>query len=286
MKKTKKRLLILGADDYARALGLYLLDDDSQYIVEAFVDDANKGKTILDIPVIGSNDIPDTKYEVVTIAADFTQTHNIIRKVTKYIPDLFERIIQSPLYNDTRVATLYLLREEIYRRNISGCVAELGVYKGQFASHINTLFSDRDLYLFDTFSGFDERDTVIENVNGYSDAQKEWFDDTDVSVVAEKMKYIDHVKFVKGYFPDSLKNRADINEKFAFVSLDADLYQPIYEGLKYFYPRLEKGGYIMIHDYNCNDFLGVKKAVDDYSQIEDICIVPVFDFGGSVIITK
>ncbi|MDR1267790.1 MAG: TylF/MycF family methyltransferase [Holosporales bacterium] len=48
--------------------------------------------------------------------------------------------------------------------------------------------------------------------------------------------------FRKGYFPDTAASDAD--EKFAFVSLDTDLYQPIHAGLEFFYPRLHEGGHL------------------------------------------
>ena len=45
--------------------------------------------------------------------------------------------------------------------------------------------------------------------------------------------------FKKGYFPESAHG---IDEKFAFVSLDLDLYKPTLEGLRFFYPKMIKGG--------------------------------------------
>jgi O-methyltransferase len=68
-----------------------------------------------------------------------------------------------------------------------------------------------------------------------------------------------------------------IEERFCFVSLDADLYNPMYEGLKYFYPRLEKGGYIFIHGFFNEYFTGAKQAVLDYNKIENIHFVPLGD---------
>ena len=47
---------------------------------------------------------------------------------------------------------------------------------------------------------------------------------------------------IEGYFPETTVGLED--ERFAFVSLDTDLYKPIYEGLKFFYPRLNPGGII------------------------------------------
>ena len=45
---------------------------------------------------------------------------------------------------------------------IQGSVAECGVYLGDFAYFINKYFSNRTMYLFDTFEGFDVRDVEKE----------------------------------------------------------------------------------------------------------------------------
>jgi O-methyltransferase len=58
------------------------------------------------------------------------------------------------------MSSLELVAHEIYENNVIGEVAELGVYRGDFASIINALFPDRKLYLFDTFRGF-ARTTLI-----------------------------------------------------------------------------------------------------------------------------
>ena len=55
-----------------------------------------------------------------------------------------------------RCSSLELVANEILERNTPGAVAELGVYRGEFARLINVAFPDRKLYLFDTFSGFDK----------------------------------------------------------------------------------------------------------------------------------
>jgi O-methyltransferase len=70
------------------------------------------------------------------------------------------------------------------------------------------------------------------------------------------------------------------------VSIDTDLYDPIYNGLQYFYPRLVKGGYIFIHDYNNDAYLGAKKAVQQFCAENNISFVPLPDSCGSAIITK
>lgn len=47
-------------------------------------------------------------------------------------------------------------------KGCQGAVAELGVYRGDFAKVINEAFPDKKLYLFDTFEGFPEEDLNYE----------------------------------------------------------------------------------------------------------------------------
>src|ERR1041385_1300392 len=54
-----------------------------------------------------------------------------------------------------RYAALELCSNEIKANNLQGDVAEVGVYKGEFAKRLNQLFPAKKLYLFDTFEGFD-----------------------------------------------------------------------------------------------------------------------------------
>ena len=66
------------------------------------------------------------------------------------------------------------------------------------------------------------------------------------------------------YLKDAI---VDILNQYCFVNLDMDLYQPTYEGLKFFYPRMKKGGVILVHDYFSGFYLpGVKNAVYDYER--------------------
>lgn len=186
-------------------------------------------------------------------------------------------------YIDIRLASLRLIAEEINEANLEGEVAELGVYKGKFASEINKLFPNKKLYLFDTFEGFSSEDVSIEKTNGYSKAKKGDFSDTSIELVKDKLQYKEQVVFVKGHFPESIKEELP---KFCFVSLDTDLYKPTYEGLKIFYPRLVDGGRIIIHDYNSTQFPGVKKAVKEFCNQNNVFVVPLCDIHGSVVIIK
>ena len=181
-----------------------------------------------------------------------------------------------------RASAVELIANEIYDKNITGSVAELGVYRGDFAKIINMAFPDRKFYLFDTFEGFDKRDIQADLENKFSTGEQD-FSETSVELVLGKMQNKQNCIVKKGYFPETTK---DINERFSFVSIDCDLYDPIYNGLHYFYERLNKGGYLLVHDYNNTDYNGVKAAIRKFSEEKNISYFPLCDAGGSVAIMK
>ncbi len=181
-----------------------------------------------------------------------------------------------------RNSSLELVAHEIHERNIQGAAAELGVYRGDFAKIINELFPDRRLYLFDTFEGFDGKDVGIDRESRYSDEVQD-FSGTSVETVLEKIPHPANCLIKKGYFPESAEG---VDDEFAFVSIDADLYKPIFEGLRFFYPKLVKGGYIFVHDYNNDEYQGAKAAVRRYCSENGVGYFPLTDACGSVVITK
>lgn len=181
-----------------------------------------------------------------------------------------------------RLATLEMVAHEINTAALTGAVAELGVYKGKFARYINGYFPNRKLYLFDTFEGFHEKDVQSEIQQNFSAGNQD-FSDTSVQAVLTIMPHPAQCVVRKGFFPDTAKG---LEEQFVFVSLDADLYDPILEGLNYFYPRLQKGGYIFIHDYNNDLYKGARKAVDEFCDSNGLSAIPLPDSCGTAVLKK
>lgn len=183
-----------------------------------------------------------------------------------------------------RISTLELMALELKENCMDkdAAVAELGVFRGEFAQHINRYFPDKKLYLFDTFEGFDSRDINVDANNLFSRGNQD-FSNTSVQLVLDKMKHKENCIVRKGFFPETSK---ELNTTFCFVSIDADLYQPIYDGLEYFYPRLCAGGGIMIHDYNNTHYQGAKAAVKEFCMKYHVGYVCLADAGGTAVITK
>ena len=187
-----------------------------------------------------------------------------------------------------RYRTFEFVSELIENRQIEGEIAELGVFRGVFSALLNIRFSDRKLYLFDTFEGFNAEEAQKEVEMGrcnetFITAHK----DTSVERMLQNLPFPEQAIVCKGFFPESIPEFA-LEEKFAFVSLDVDFEESTFEGLKFFYPRLVTGGYIFVHDYNTYYLEGVKTAVKRYEAYigQRLCVVPIADRAGTLIITK
>jgi O-methyltransferase len=161
-------------------------------------------------------------------------------------------------------------------------MAELGVYKGHTARLIHHYIPERPLHLFDTFDGFDSADISTEGSKTDRRPARSDFSDTSVEGV---LRYIeprnDRVHIHKGRFPDSAP-ASDHSRLYAFVHLDADLYAPIKAGLDYFYPRITRGGFILIHDFNA--WPGTRQAVEEFFRDRAEDPIPMPDKSGSALI--
>ena len=226
---------------------------------------------------------------------------NIMNKDVIQIKKMaYDECSPSKMKTDTldyvRHRAIELIGEQINSNSIEGSIAEAGVLYGDLSRTISRVFLDRKFYLYDTFEGFDERDTTIEKENKYTSndffmksnsfKSKLFSSDEKISIVKKQIVNPERVIIRKGYFPASADSEK--NEKFAFVSLDMDLYKPMKSGMEFFFPKLVKGGYLMLHDYNSNEFKGIKVAIKEYENEYGIKLakVPLPDQGGTLVITK
>ena len=184
---------------------------------------------------------------------------------------------EADLANDyVRLATLELLCRRL--EDVPGCAAELGVYRGFFARCINQLLPRRKLYLFDSFEGFAEEARA-------SDSFQAAHKNTAVEKVLSIMPYPERITVKPGFFPASLNG---LEETFCLVSLDVDFYQTTLDGLRYFWPRLSEGGYLLLHDWGSPKLPEVARALAGYeTEIgRRIFAVPLCDVGGTLVLCK
>jgi hypothetical protein len=192
-------------------------------------------------------------------------------------------IIQLP-----RRRFLFDCAEIIRSRQLPGSVAEAGVFRGTFAKLINEYFPDRKLWLFDSFAAFNRKELEADKAAGrlqknYSD---KFLQGTSTEAVRSSLPHPEQAVFVKGFFPLSAQgNKALAHEKFAFVNLDFDLYQPTLAGLEFFYGKMVAGGIILVHDYFSWSCRGAGEAVDEWRRKNDVVFTPIGD-GMSVATVK
>jgi hypothetical protein len=137
---------------------------------------------------------------------------------------------------------------------IKGDIAEVGVYKGGSAKLICEAKGSRTLHLFDTFEGIPKVDEI--------DAPL--FSKGEFAALLGDVKYYlktyEGVYFYKGLFPATAEPVKD--KKFSFAHFDVDTYESTLDCIKFFYPRMSKGGIIISHDYISAP--GVRKAFDEF----------------------
>lgn len=229
---------------------------------------------------LGGSEHPVTR-ALTTDMAGLTelQRFDLARKLYKFVwphtrlPDIWRRIDSDQKFASDfwqhntedwsfeRKFNLDQLTRLAYR--IPGDVAECGTYKGGsaffLAKHIKEKFSDKQLFLFDSFAGLSSPSEIDGN----------WWSLADLSCSVQDLRAnlaslgeLPFVKIYSGWIPDRFIEVAD--RLFCFVHIDLDLYQPTRASLEFFYSRISRGGMILFDDYGHSTCPGVTAAVDEF----------------------
>ena len=186
---------------------------------------------------------------------------------------LTERDLQGDY---VRVRTLELLCAEL--GDVPGAAAELGVYRGGFARCLNALLPERTLYLFDTFEGFDPAEA-----RGQGDGLVEAHRNSSAGRVLRLLPHPEKAVVRQGLFPQTAQGLE--GERFALVSLDADLEESTLAGLRFFLPRMSAGGCLLLHDWGNPKLPGVRRALARYeAEHGRTASVPLCDVNGTLVI--
>lgn len=150
--------------------------------------------------------------------------------------------------------------------NVRGHIAEVGVASAGSAKLLAEFKGNKELYLFDTFDGLPE----TKKIDGALRKGQYKYS------LEEIKKYLSphtNIFYYKGIFPDSVEGgvAAIQNKKFSLVHLDVDLYESTLQALEFFYPRVEKNGLIISHDYSTLE--GVRQAFAEYFDNKPECVI-------------
>ncbi len=188
--------------------------------------------------------------------------------------ELYPGSIPYTLLGADKMRALFL-SATIVAGGIRGAVAELGVYKGGTAKILCTIFPDRAVYLFDTFTGTPSQGSDDKHVVGD-------FGDTSLELAKHVVGHAE-ARFIVGQFPATLTPEI-ANERFAFVHLDMDQQEPTQCALDFFWPRMVPGGVLVMDDYRWEFCLGATKAIDLF--LSNLSVKPISMTGHQLILVK
>jgi len=184
------------------------------------------------------------------------------------------------LTGSARIISLIRSVRYLVQNQIAGDIVECGVWKGgSMMAVAKTLLRlnerERCLWLYDTYAGMSQPTAVDISVCNIS-AQKDFDADylrvglDDVRKAVLSVGYNEgRVFFVKGKVEETLPAHAP--EQIALLRLDTDWYESTYHELVHLFPRLVRGGVLIIDDYG--HWEGARKATDEYLRDNNICIL-------------
>jgi O-methyltransferase len=195
----------------------------------------------------------------------------------------------------TRMSLLIKIIEYLTKHNIDGDIVECGVWKGGnlicAQAYLNHLNLKKNIIGYDTFEGMtaasehdiQEFQVKSKDNNSSSILRKSVAKDMmnaidkhtnegkniwaycsieDVKHHIKKNVPNNNIKLIKGPVEQTLLVEDSLPEKISLLRLDTDFYSSTKIELEILYPRLIKGGFLIIDDYG--HWKGSRKAVDDF----------------------
>jgi hypothetical protein len=182
--------------------------------------------------------------------------------------EIIKQVKPFTMTSNERLFSLISAVEYIVKNNIQGDFAECGVYKGgsMMAVALTLLREncvDRDLYLYDTFTGMTEPTDVDVDLHGKAPNWEVWplatLDQVKPALFSTNYP-AGRIHFVEGRVEDTLP--AHMPKRLALLRLDTDWYVSTKHELIHLFPIITSGGVLIIDDYG--QYRGSRRAVDEY----------------------
>jgi hypothetical protein len=200
--------------------------------------------------------------------------------------ELCRRVGPYTMTTPPRIYALARAVEYVATRPIPGALVECGVWRGgsMMAAALTLLrlgVTDRDLYLFDTFTGMTEPgdedikrsgERAADLLAGEGRESHQWAI-APIDQVREAVLSLgypeERIHFVEGPVEETLP--ANTPAEIALLRLDTDWYASTKHELVHLYPRLTRGGVLIIDDYAY--WQGARRAVDEYTRENDLALL-------------
>ena len=193
---------------------------------------------------------------------------------------IWEQVKAHTMTSVERGYALYTAVKFITEKNVPGNIVESGVWRGGSSMLIAlTLMelnsTNRDLYLFDTYSGMPEPESV--DVDLYGNTAKEQLTQSteplkqsaiwayaELLDVQKNMQLTKYPENKVHYIEGDVTKSASATEtcQLALLRIDTDWYASTKAELQNFWPRINRNGVLIIDDYG--HWQGAKLAVDEF----------------------
>jgi hypothetical protein len=176
--------------------------------------------------------------------------------------------------NPNRISKI-IAHYELYKltENIPGTIVECGIFKGaslvRFASFrdlFGNIFSKK-IIGFDIFDKFPETNFALDvnaRQNFIDNAGEESISKEQLLHVLQHKNLERNIELIEGditkTIPRYLEEHPEL--KISLLNLDTDIYEPAVVILEHLFPRITRGGIIILDDYGV--FPGETRAVDEY----------------------
>jgi hypothetical protein len=212
------------------------------------------------------------------------------------IPDDFDADVKNiigqvrpfTMTSPERLNALCHAAKYISTNGIEGDIVECGVWRGgsmlAVARVLDTMDDwSRTLWMYDTFEGMSkptEHDLDIAGISALDLLRKEKKSaDSDIwcyaslQDVQQNMKRsaypFERIRFIQGKVEETLNKT--VPERIALLRLDTDWYESTRAEMEVLFPRLTRGGVLIIDDYG--HWQGARKAIDEYLASRNIAIL-------------
>ncbi len=219
---------------------------------------------------------------------------NIV-EINKEEENLINLSKKFSMTTEIRMWALLNSLKKVNADNVEGDIVECGIWKGGNIILVKNFLEinnmNRNIFCYDTFEGMHETNEFDKEISTNLDASeiikgdnyfvcKSTLEETKKNIESN-VKNLNHVNFIKGKVEETLLKKENLPEKISICRLDTDYYSSTKTELDILYPRISKGGILIIDDYG--HWSGSKKAVDEFFN-KDFVMMHYVDYACRLII--
>lgn len=169
---------------------------------------------------------------------------------------------------------------------LDGDIVECGVWKGGMSLFLTKLFSNKKIWLVDSYDGFQDTEEALYKTDKVIDPHvkggviREGLTGMPLEKVKEFFNTFGegtnpNVNYLKGYVKDTLKPEICPIDKIALLRIDVDAYSATKEVLEFLYPKVVSGGMIIFDDAGIES---ARVAIEEFYTKENITISHIAEY--------